>query len=114
MAHKSRVIVVCVALVFGACSKEPVNKENPAPASSGPAAAVQPNTYEGVGIVKGLDPKAPAIEIDHEEIVGFMPAMQMEFPVSDVALLSGLAVNDRIDFTVVEKTGQMKVTAIKK
>jgi len=64
--------------------------------------------------VKGLDSKAPAIEIDHEEIVGLMPAMQMEFPVTDVALLSGLAVNDRIDFTVVEKTGQMKVTAITK
>jgi len=116
MAHKSRVIVVCVALLLGACSKpQPVNKETPAPTPpSGPAAALQPSTYQGVGVVKGLNPKAPAIEIDHEEIVGLMPAMQMEFPVTDVALLSGLAVNDRIDFTVVEKTGLMKVTAIKK
>ena len=114
MAHKSRVIVVCVALVFGACSKQPVNRETPAPPPSGPAAAIQPNTYQGVGVVKGLDPKTPAIEIDHEEIVGLMPAMQMEFPVTDGALLSGLAVNDRIDFTVVEKTGQMKITEIKK
>jgi Cu/Ag efflux protein CusF len=64
--------------------------------------------------VKRLDPKAPAIEIDHGDIAGLMPAMQMEFPVTDVALLSGLAVNDRIEFTVVEKTGEMKVTAIKK
>ena len=114
MAHTSRVIVVCVALVFGACSKQPTNKETPAPSPSGPAAAIQPNTYQGVGVVKGLDPRAPAIEIDHEEIVGLMPAMQMEFPVTDVALLSGLAVNDRIDFTVVERTGEMKVTDIKK
>lgn len=114
MAHTSRVIVVCVALVLGACSKQPVNKETPAPSPSGPAAAVQPNTYQGVGVVKALNLKAPAIEIDHEEIVGLMPAMQMEFPVTDGALLSGLAVNDRIDFTVVERTGKMKVTAIKK
>ena len=114
MAHTSRVIVVCVALVFGACSKQPVNRETPAPAPSGPAAAIQPNTYEGVGVVKGLNFKAPAIEIDHEEIVGLMPAMQMEFPVTDGTLLHGLAVNDHIDFTVVEKTGEMKVTAIKK
>ena len=116
MAHKSRVIVVCVALLLGACSKQqPANRETPAPTPpSGPAAAVQPNTYQGVGVVKGLDPKAPAIEIDHEEIVGLMPAMQMEFPVTDGALLSGLAVGDRIDFTVVEKTGIIKVTAIKK
>ena len=114
MAHTSRVIVVCVALVFGGCSKQPANKETPAPAPSGSAAAIQPNTYQGVGVVKGLDPKAPAIEIDHEEIVGLMPAMQMEFPVTEVALLRGLAVNDRIDFTVVERTGEMKVTDIKK
>ena len=114
MAHKSRVIVVCAALVLGACSKQqPANRETPAP-PSGPAAAIQPNTYQGVGVVKGLNPKAPAIEIDHEEIVGLMPAMQMEFPVTDGALLSGLAVNDHIDFTVVEKTGIIKVTAIRK
>jgi len=116
MAHKSRVIVVCVALLLGACSKQqPANKETPAPTPpSGPAAAVQPGTYQGVGVVKGLNPKAPAIEINHEEIVGLMPAMQMEFPVTDGALLSGLAVNDHIDFTVVEKTGIIKVTGIKK
>lgn len=115
MAHKSRVIVVCVTLVLGACSKQPANKETPAPTPpSGPAAAVQPSTYQGVGVVKGLNPKAPAIEIDHEDIEGLMPAMQMEFPVTDGALLSGLAVNDHIDFTVVEKTGIIKVTSIKK
>jgi Cu/Ag efflux protein CusF len=43
-----------------------------------------------------------------------MQAMQMEFPVTDVALLRGLAVNDRIDFTVENGPSEMKVTAIKK
>jgi Cu/Ag efflux protein CusF len=115
MAQKSRVIVACVALiVFGACSKQSASKETPTPIVSGPAAAVQSNSYQGVGIVRGLNPKAPAIEIEHEEIVGLMPGMQMEFPVTDGSLLNGLAVNDHIDFTVVNGTGQMKVTAIKK
>ena len=115
MAHKSRVIVVCLALVFGACSKQqPANKQTPAPSPTSSAAALQPGTYQGAGVVKGLKPTVPAIEIDHEEIVGLMQAMQMEFPVTDVALLSGLAVNDRIDFTVVEKDGDMRVTAITK
>ena len=114
MAHTSRVIVICVAVLLGACSKQPVNKETPAPTPSSPAAALQPNTYHGVGVVKGLNLKTPAIEIDHEEIVGLMQGMQMEFPVTDGAILSGLAVNDRIDFTIVEKNGEMKVTEIKK
>jgi Cu/Ag efflux protein CusF len=67
-----------------------------------------------VGVVKRIDPKLPAIEIDHEEIVGLMPAMQMEFPVTDANLLNGLAVNDKIDFTIENATDGMKVVAITK
>ena len=83
-------------------------------AASGPAAAVATRTYPGVGTVKALNPKAPSIEIDHGDIEGLMPAMQMEFEVSDGALLNGLAVNDRIDFTIEDRTGIMRVIAITK
>jgi Cu/Ag efflux protein CusF len=61
-----------------------------------------------------VNPKAPAIEIDHQDIEGLMPAMQMEFPVADASLLNGIAVNDRIDFTIENAAGEMRVTAIKK
>ena len=115
MAQKG-LIVVCLALVVtAACGNQPANQQpSPTPTVSGPAAAVQTNSYQGVGIVKAVNPKAPAIEIDHEEIVGLMPAMQMEFPVTEVSLLNDIAVNDRIDFTIVDSTGEMKITAIKK
>jgi len=104
MAHKSRIAFICAALlVVGACNKQ-----------SGPAAAVASNHYQGVGVVKAIDSKKPAIEIDHGDIDGLMPAMQMEFPVTDVNLLNGIAVNDRIDFTIEAAKGQMKVIAIKK
>src|SRR5215207_3198330 len=89
-------VVCCVLFVSAACSTPPA--DNPSP--SGPAAAVRSNSYQGVGTVKSLNPKAPAIEIDHGHIEGLMPAMQMEFPVTDASLLNGLAINDRIDFTV--------------
>jgi Cu/Ag efflux protein CusF len=111
-----RLITICLMLVLiPACGSNhagPSQSSNPTPA--GPAAAVQTTSYQGEGVVKGLNPKLPAIEIDHQEIVGLMPAMQMEFPVTETALLNGLAVNDRIDFTVESGTGEMKVTAIKK
>jgi len=114
MAQKSLIVVCLGLIVTAACSKQPPNQQQaPAPVS-GPAAAVQANSYQGVGVVKSLNPKLPAIELDHEEVVGLMPAMQMEFPVTDVSLLNGLAVNDKIDFTIVDNTGQMKITAIKK
>ena len=87
---------------------------SPSIAASGPAAAVATRSYSGVGTVKALNPKAPSIEIAHGDIEGLMPAMQMEFDVSDATLLNGLHVNEQIDFTIEDRTGIMRVTAIKK
>lgn len=107
--------VACVVLMLmAACGNQPVNQQPSTPTPSGAAAAVQSHSYKAVGVVKRLDPKLPAIEIDHEDIEGLMPGMQMEFPVTDAALLSGLAVNDRIDFTLESNAGVMKVIDIKK
>ena len=112
MAHKSRVIIVCAALIItAACHRQQSNKT---PTPTGPAAAVASNQYQGVGVVKHINSKPPAIEIDHGDIEGLMPAMQMEFPVTDPNLLNGIAVNDRIDFTIEAAKGEMKVVAIKK
>lgn len=82
--------------------------------AEGPAAAVEIRTYKAVGAVKALDPKLPGIEIDHEDIKGLMPAMQMWFHVKDKSLLEGLAVSDRIEFTVESGVGGLKIVAIKK
>ena len=112
-----RVIAVCLALLtLAGCNKQAVNNRAATPSStvSGPAAAVQTHTYQAVGVVKSLNPNRPGIEIAHEDIAGLMPAMQMEFPVTDAALLNGISVNDRVDFTVENATGDMRITAIKK
>jgi len=112
----SRVVFFCGAVILlSACGAPPTNKQSAA-TPSGPAAAVQTNSYHGTGVVKAVytNPKAPAIEIDHGDIDGLMPAMQMEFPVTDPKLLNGIAVNDKIDFTIEAAAGQMKVSEIKK
>ena len=115
MAHKSRIVIISAALMLAAaCNKQPANNQANAPAPAGPAAAVASNSYKGVGVVKSINTKVPAIEIDHGDIEGLMPAMQMEFPVTDASLLNGIAVNDQIDFTIEAAKGEMKVSAIKK
>lgn len=116
MARKSWITALCLALAFvsGCGRNDPNQKQTPPSPASGPAAAVQSNQYKAAGVVKALDPKGPAIEIDHGDVDGLMPAMQMEFPVTDANLLSGLAVNDQIDFTIENATDGMKVIAIKK
>jgi len=107
-------IVLLALTLLTACGSGAKQTTSGTPTPSGPAAAVQTNSYQGVGVVKSLNPKAPAVEIDHGDIEGLMPAMQMEFPVTDANLLNGIAVNDRIDFTVENGPSEMKVTAIKK
>ena len=110
-----RLIVVCFALAFAAgCNSGPATESPAPPTATGPAAAVQTHTYQAVGVVKSLNPQRPGIEIDHEEVVGLMPAMQMEFPLTDGSLLNGVAVNDRVDFTIENGTGEMKIIALKK
>ena len=81
---------------------------------SGPAAAVQTTTYQGVGVVKSVNPKLPSIEIDHEEIKGLMEGMTMEFHVRDKSLLQGLAAGDHIEFNIESGVGGLKITAIRK
>jgi len=112
-----RIVLGCVSLAFiaacGGAGHQTNNHTAPSPAASG-GAAVTSRGYPGEGTVKAINPKGPSIEIDHGDIEGLMPAMQMEFDVTDPALLNGLAVNDRIDFTVEDHAGTMRVTAIKK
>ena len=81
---------------------------------SGPAAAVETTTYHGVGVVKSLNPKRPSIEIDHEDIKDLMPAMTMEFYVKDKSLLGGLQTSDRIEFTIENGVGGLKITEMRK
>ena len=116
---KRTLLSILACLVLGACgegaNQPPAASTTPAASPpSGPAAAVAPKSYPAVGVVKAINPKTPSIEILHQDVEGLMPGMQMEFEVTDPALLNGLAVNDAIDFTIEDRTGVMKVTAIKK
>jgi Cu/Ag efflux protein CusF len=58
--------------------------------------------YRGSGVVKIINPKEGWIEIDHKEILGLMPAMEMEYWVKKKSLFRGVAVGDHVDFAVVE------------
>ncbi|MCU1264648.1 MAG: hypothetical protein JWM21_966 [Acidobacteria bacterium] len=84
------------------------------PKVAGPAAAVATTSYEGEGKIISVNEKRPSIEIDHQEIKGLMPAMTMEFYVSDKSLLAGLKAGDKIEFTIDNGVGGLVITKIKK
>lgn len=62
--------------------------------------------FQGVGTVIDVNPEG-IIVLNHGEIEGFMPPMQMPFPVAQPDLLKDLKPGDRVRFTVVA-VGRMR------
>src|SRR5689334_5054921 len=58
----------------------------PSLASDKPAS----KSVQGVGVVTAIAPDAGRLTINHEDIKGFMGAMEMAYPVARPALLKGL------------------------
>lgn len=71
-------------------------------ALAGASADEQASTgfFEGHGVVKAVAPKTGALTIAHDDIKGFMPAMEMMYGVSSPDLAGGLHPGDVIDFTI--------------
>ena len=109
-------LLLCTLTLFCivSCNGTLATKDSAPEKPSGPAAATQTTTHHSTGTVKALDLKRPTIEIDHGDIEGLMPAMQMEFSVKNAAILNGVSVGDRIEFEVTNSVGGLQVTAIKR
>ena len=58
------------------------------------------NAVQGVGIVIASVPRMGRLIVNHEEIKGFMAAMEMSYPVAPPTLLDGLNAGDKIAFTI--------------
>ena len=59
-----------------------------------------PGTYSAHGTVEDVDPENGQILIDHGDVEGLMPAMTMNFVMSDQDLLATLATGQVIDFEI--------------
>ena len=64
--------------------------------------------------VRRIDKDSGKITLRHGEIKNMdMPPMTMVFSVRDKAMLEGIAVGDKVEFTAVHDKGQMRVESIK-
>jgi protein SCO1/2 len=80
------VFAIGIALAWAACQRAPENLDTAA------------RHYEARGIIRGLAPDGRAIDIEHEDIPGFMPSMTMTLPVRDPRQTAGFAMGDAISF----------------
>src|SRR5207245_7072187 len=63
-----------------------------------PRASTPPEAFYPIrGVVKGVAADRQSVTLDHEEIPGFMPRMEMEYVVADRALLDGVEPGDRVE-----------------
>ena len=122
------VLLICLSIIVPAilcvsCGERRSRLEESAAPSPSPAANATPvqypspvigQPYPGIGVVKLINFKEGWIEIQHEEIKGLMPAMEMEWWVKDRSLLKSVSVGDRVDFTVVETGKGEYIISIKR
>jgi Cu/Ag efflux protein CusF len=60
--------------------------------------------FHGIGVVTDIDRETGALTVNHQEIKGLMPAMEMLFNVDPRSLSDGVKPGDRIEFSVENKT----------
>ena len=90
------VLLLTVFALASGCNRKPV-----AAASQSQAGSTNRQVFEGQGVVLEVKPKAASIEIRHQAIPGYMPAMTMPFDVKDTNLLTSLEPGDQVVFRLV-------------
>lgn len=92
------ITVFAFACISGENSKRVTNSN----ANVAPTAEKQ--TYKSTGIIKAIDTRTGKVKIDHEDIPGYMSAMEMTEAVSERKLLETVRVGDQVEFEI-ERTG---------
>jgi Cu/Ag efflux protein CusF len=87
------------------------SSENESDSDINQAQKVDEQTYKSVGVVKKVDAEKGEITVDHEDIPGYMSAMEMTEPVADKKMLDSIKNGDKVEFEI-ERAGA-DVTFIK-
>ena len=121
---KTAVMIIglwCFFMAIVSCRSQSPSKVAPQPSPTvpnlKPIAVPSPvigKPYPGIGVVQLINKKEGWIEIDHDEIVGLMPPMVMEWHVKDRALLNRVKVGDKVNFVVVETGSGEIITDLNK
>lgn len=99
--------ITITALFFSACSTTtPANKAVPP--------VTETHTYKSVGVVKSIDIDSDRVTVDHEEIPGYMAAMEMTEVAADHELLGSIHVGDKVEFEIERRGSTIIYTSFKK
>lgn len=121
---KIAIAVLSLALAAGACQETKRQAADSVQIPSAPtpnAAPVNANAdkskirlFDGSGAVTRINLELGSVELKHKEIKGLMPAMTMEFYVSDRKQLDNLKIGDQVDFVLEDNAGVEKIVSLRK
>ena len=95
--------MACALLVVGGCNRATTEAPNS-----------NARHYDARGIIRGLAPSARSIDVEHEDIRGFMPSMTMPFSVRDSKQIAGMRIGDAISFRLTVTDNDSWIDQIKK
>ena len=73
-----------------------------------------PVLHQGVGVIEEVDREAAKVQINHEEIKGYMPAMSMPYRVKDKTILTTISPGDQVEFTMEDGPAGLFILELKK
>src|SRR5215510_7655065 len=70
--------------------------------------------FQGVGTVEEIDKANARLQLNHEAIEGYMPAMSMPYKVKDMSLLDKVKTGDRVEFSIEDGSKGVFLIDVKK
>jgi protein SCO1/2 len=99
----SAAVTLCALLVLVACNRS-AQTDN----------ANSSRHYDARGIVRGFAPDRRTIDVEHEDIRGFMPSMTMPFSVQNPKQIAGFEIGDAISFRLTVTDSDSWIDQIRK
>ena len=108
-------LLVLGALVAG-CGRDPEKAQTPVASNqaSGQSSSTNTRVFQVKGMVISLKPREKLVEIKHEAIPDYMPAMTMPFDVKDTNILTGLEPGERVEFRLITTDTDAWIDDVKK
>ncbi len=103
-------LLLCAVTLAAIVTAVSVRKPGATPSST----PVAQQRFEVKGQIRSLESDGVTVHIAHEEIPGFMPAMEMPFTVKDPSVLKGFAAGDRVQFGLLVTKDDSWITSLKK
>ncbi len=83
-------------------------------AGCNPGSSDKEKVYDIKGKVVSLEAEKKKLRLDHEDIPGFMKAMEMDFTVHDAKVLAGLKAGDAVHGKLKVKDSNYIITELQK